>query len=762
MSTDYDETFRAVADGNPPHDYQRRVAELLWQRKNILLRAPTGAGKTLAVLAPFLHNRWRIGARRLIYALPLRALANGIFAEAQRICGSEYQVTMQTGEQPDDPYFTNGDVIVTTYDQVLSGLLCGPYGLGPRQHNVNAALVAGNLVVFDEFHLMEIARAFLSGITCMSLFSSVARSVWMTATATTPLHDELSRVIGTVQEGPTPDEEQALYTGSGIRRSLRKRNSSLSGSDVLKCATGPTLVVVNQVKRAQRLYKEVVGLASQAGFPSDRIVLLHARFFRADRDAKQQFLKEHFGKKRNGPAVAIATQVVEAGLDLSAENLLTEICPVNALVQRAGRCARFQGQSGVVHVFPLDAKDSHPYGADQLEQAWNLIEDSDDVTPRLVAGWVEAAHEKGDRVELEAARVSVRSECIRQIMDTIQRRANGGVAHLIREQSDTVRVMIANDPANCLPSTKEAIPVYRDTLRGLVGGRVWTFDPDAPTLWRPALNQADIAGAYAVALSPEVARYTKDLGLEIGLSGEACSPARTAPKRPGYGALGREAWASHSRTVQLEAERRLRHELIDNGLVATGFNLLTLARCIGSATLLHDLGKLQDEWQRWAEAYQTRKEPGYRHEEALAHTSYDSRDPEDRALERATKPARPPHAAASAFYASRLFQAWNGHLQPEEKRAIVVSILSHHGGWWQQNTEILPVHKLWSATLQQLGMQLDPVSSPSYSQSRRFDNEYLEPLFGDSFEKNWPLAAYLIRVLRLSDSKATEEARTDG
>jgi len=45
---------------------------------------------------------------------------------------------------------------------VLSGLLSGPYGLSNRLHNIDSAALAGALVVFDEFHLMEPQRAFLT------------------------------------------------------------------------------------------------------------------------------------------------------------------------------------------------------------------------------------------------------------------------------------------------------------------------------------------------------------------------------------------------------------------------------------------------------------------------------------------------------------------------------------------------------------------------------------------------------------------------
>jgi CRISPR-associated endonuclease/helicase Cas3 len=753
----YDQFFASLSeDGFPPYDYQRRVAQVMWRRENVVLRAPTGTGKTLAVLGPFLFSRERIGATRLIYALPLRSLAQGIYREAREICtrlDSGLQVTMQTGEQPDDPFFTRGDIVVTTYDQVLSGLLCGPYGLSAGQHNVNAALVAGSIVVFDEFHLMEISRAFLAGIACLSLFSKVTRSVWMTATATAPLEAELRLSLNAVHEGPTDNEVEALYTAFKIQRRLRKHGAPLCASDVLDCAKRPTLVVVNQVKRAQALYKAVLDL----GFPADRIELLHARFFQRDRDRKQRFLMEHFGKKPSEPAVAIATQVVEAGLDLSGEDLLTEVCPMNSLVQRAGRCARFRGQKGTVHVFPLSPEEARPYEPDEIKRTWDVMEDTDHLSPRKAAQWVEETHAVQDQREVEAHRARVRSGCVRQIMETVRRRG-GGVAHLIRGPSDTVRMMLAKDPANRLPSTRETIPVYRSTLRGLIGSgaSVWTFDPDFQTLWRPV--EADLTNAYVVAVSPANTRYTEQLGLEIGIPGEAESPKRTAPKRPGYGLLEREHWTSHSRAVESEAKRRLELECIAGGLLEDGFGAEALSRSIHWASLFHDLGKLQDQWQRWAEAYQSRKEPGYRHAEALAHTTYDSASPEDRTLERETRPVRPTHAAASAYYTSML-PAFNANLSPEEQRSVLASILSHHGGWWSSRTEVGPAHAHWAGALQGLDLPATKLGLFSYVHSRRFQDR-LEQLFDERFEINWPLTAYLIRVLRLSDRKATDEARS--
>src|SRR5215813_5942656 len=120
--------------GMSPHDYQVSVARQLSAGRNLVVRAPTGAGKTWAVIAPFLYGGWKGRPSRLIYALPLRTLGNGVYQEACTAAKNHGQtldsvtdhhglervapfVTLQTGEQPDDPFFSRGKIIVTTYDQ---------------------------------------------------------------------------------------------------------------------------------------------------------------------------------------------------------------------------------------------------------------------------------------------------------------------------------------------------------------------------------------------------------------------------------------------------------------------------------------------------------------------------------------------------------------------------------------------------------------------------------------------------------------------
>ncbi len=104
---------------------------------------------------------------------------------------------------------------------------------------------------------------------------------------------------------------------------------------------GCALVVRNTVRRAQQTYRDL-----QAAF-GDEVTLCHARFTIADRQAKDQDLLRRFGPPRNHPdrprrAIVVATQVVEQSLDVDFDLLVTDLAPVDLLLQRMGRLHRHE------------------------------------------------------------------------------------------------------------------------------------------------------------------------------------------------------------------------------------------------------------------------------------------------------------------------------------------------------------------------------------------------------------------------------------
>lgn len=803
----YKTFFRRVTGYHDPFDYQLHVAQQLFQGRNIVLRAPTGAGKTWAVLAPFLlADGWVARPARLIYALPLRTLAQGIYREAREAAsrlghpvesvvnarGQETVspfVTLQTGEQADDRFFDRGKIIVTTYDQLLSGLLDGPYGLSDRLHNINAAAGAGSLIVFDEFHLMEPHRAFLTAAACLYLFRDLSQSVWMTATATHPLEEVLRDALNTISIPATESEAVALMKSlpsvTEVTRHIVSEHKLLSAESILRCHEGRSIVLLNTVGRAQEMFEQL----RRKKKAETCLMLLHSRFFKEDRRAKEEVLCSLFGKGAKGDAILVATQVVEAGLDLSCEHLHTELCPMNALVQRGGRCARFAGETGTVHVYPLSEKDKAwlPYGDQHCEdvaltRTRALLQRIGRAVlhPHEAATWVQEVHGTEDEQALREGWRTRLNNCLGLIQQNAILREPRRVADFIRgENTDSVRVVINEETSRPeSPGQREGLSLSRRSLYRLFQNRTsdvgWYWDGSDEEPWKTLGSAISLNSTYVVCLRPSVAAYDQDTGLRIGIPGNQESPNRIEPKRPGYAPLRMEPWAAHAQQVAKETRRRLKKDEWTAGLLGCGFkkryalDAHMIMDAAQACALLHDLGKLQNDWQRWAEVAQRSRDSSYEHKIPLAHTDFDPEMPEDRARERTLGFHRPAHASASAYY-GRAFMIQLLPSVPEGQRAYVASaciaaILAHHGGWWSEDLEQNPP-QLWpgweTAVAHALGCTVDP---RTLSSLRNYPTEKLlkATTGADSLSDWWPLVGYLTRTLRLSDQRATAEGTCYG
>jgi CRISPR-associated endonuclease/helicase Cas3 len=103
---------------------------------------------------------------------------------------------------------------------------------------------------------------------------------------------------------------------------------------------GCALIIRNTVARAQHLYRLLT-----TTFPDDRVLLLHSRFTAGDRADHTDALLRLLGDTSKGAhrphrAIVVATQVAEQSLDIDADLLITDLCPVDLLLQRAGRLHR--------------------------------------------------------------------------------------------------------------------------------------------------------------------------------------------------------------------------------------------------------------------------------------------------------------------------------------------------------------------------------------------------------------------------------------
>lgn len=104
---------------------------------------------------------------------------------------------------------------------------------------------------------------------------------------------------------------------------------------------GCALVVCDTVRRAVERYDALV-----AALGVERVMLNHSRFVAADRSERDDRIRRFFGApgddvhRPDGPFVVVATQVVEQSLDIDFDLLVTDIAPVDSLLQRIGRLHR--------------------------------------------------------------------------------------------------------------------------------------------------------------------------------------------------------------------------------------------------------------------------------------------------------------------------------------------------------------------------------------------------------------------------------------
>ena len=363
------EAFFARATGRPSFPYQRDLA--LADRLPEALWAPTGSGKTAAVVLAWLYRR-RLGSeaqrratpRRLVVCLPMRALVTQTVAAAsdwlRRVelldegtgldRGPGVSVHVLMGGAADDEWHLHPErdaVLIGTQDMLLSRALNRGYAASrfvwPWQY---ALLTNDCLWVFDEVQLMGVGLATglqmeafrrrfgTFGPTATLFMSATFARDWL-ATVDHPAPPSLM-TLGEADLS-TPDLDRRRRAPKRLVRAstvvAKGCEPALAGEILAGHRAGTrTLVVLNTVDRAVGVFDALAGKARTAAID---LVLLHSRFRPTDRDAAlSRVLASHFD------GIAVSTQVIEAGVDVSAPMLFTELAPWPSLVQRAGRCNR--------------------------------------------------------------------------------------------------------------------------------------------------------------------------------------------------------------------------------------------------------------------------------------------------------------------------------------------------------------------------------------------------------------------------------------
>lgn len=401
MDHEFESLFRVATStelnpgGVTPYPYQARLAE---EGLPELLEIPTGMGKTLAVTTAWLYRRRfhpdaavrASTPRRLVFVLPMRVLVEqscGVIASVLNRLDVAADVPLRVlmGGEPmtgkDDWRLDFGDsVVVGTIDMVVSRCLNRGYGESRYLWPIDFGLLhSDSQFVFDETQLMGPALPTtrqLHGLRKLLGEAAPTRSTWMSATVDKsalvtvdcPIvgdHVTLSAtdlkepaVLQRIRADKLVDELAIPDDKGGLAQEILRlhRPGTL------------TLVILNTVDRAVETHKAIAKLT-----PNADVVLLHSRFRPPDR-ARQVALATQVPRADGPGLIVVSTQVVEAGVDISAATLVTEVAPWPSLVQRAGRCNRDGGtQNAAFYWLRLPPERSAPYEHDDIAAATDAM-----------------------------------------------------------------------------------------------------------------------------------------------------------------------------------------------------------------------------------------------------------------------------------------------------------------------------------------------------------------------------------------------------
>lgn len=408
----FEKWFQTISGHPTPRDWQFDLASCATPRSQ-LIRIPTGLGKTEGVLAVWSFHRLKQGnthwPRRLVWCLPMRVLVEQTYNSAIEIAtrvnrdlADHDHVTVHQamgGEDIGDWFLfpERPSIIVGTQDMLLSRALNRGYGSSRARWPIEYGLLNhDSLWVMDEVQLMDVGLATSAQLQAfreqdLSKSGKPCFTWWMSATLQP---DWLSTVdtqlnLSTWKANPCVIPSDKRHSGLfDIKKSLKletidssecnafaklvlREHQSLQPSENGRI----TLVVCNTVKRACETYDKIC-----ASNKSQTVELVHSRFRPHERERWRDEFLSKAACTSDADRIIVATQVVEAGVDISAGCLITELAPWPSLVQRFGRCARYGGEGRVVVVDRgHDAKTSPPYSEEQLTAALESLQKISDV-----------------------------------------------------------------------------------------------------------------------------------------------------------------------------------------------------------------------------------------------------------------------------------------------------------------------------------------------------------------------------------------------
>lgn len=374
-----------VPAGKEPNDLQRLCHEIAEEANLVIVEAPTGEGKTEAAFT-LCEPRRSLGGG-IYFALPTRATANGLFKRVEsylqqatsedristRLLHSQAWLFTHDSTMVKNPGSEGDEQSIQAHDWFAGskrGLLA-PFGVGTIDQALIASLrarhgfvrlfaLAGKTVVIDEVHAYDTYMSDLLNVLMGWLRALGCQVILLSATLPQARRNALLRAWGVEQDLPKASYPCVTWVSKNgdvaserfeVRprkpvqiqpHAVREQTLSVAGAmeilERIQTNGGFGALILNTVNEAQIAYDWL----KEQNLSDIELDLFHARFTTHHRDEIEQRVLRSFGKngKRNKRRILVATQVVEQSLDLDFDHMVSALCPIDLLIQRAGRLHR--------------------------------------------------------------------------------------------------------------------------------------------------------------------------------------------------------------------------------------------------------------------------------------------------------------------------------------------------------------------------------------------------------------------------------------
>lgn len=338
------------------------------------LTVPTGGGKTLASLAFALSHAIKHGLKRIIYVVPFTSIIEqnaGVFREVMSPLSRvgipdpviEHHSTLDPGKETVASRLAaenwDAPLVVTTTVQFYESLFSNRPSRCRKLHNT-----VHSVIILDEVQKLPVDYLH----PCIEALRELANnysSTVLLCTATQPAlhwrHDFSIGFQGVREILPDPPK---IYVA--LKRVKVEDLGYLADKDLAeRLAQHPqVLCIVNTRKHARGLFEKCQGLEGARH--------LSAAMCPSHRSETLRLVREALD--RGKPCRVVATQVVEAGVDLDFPVVYRSVAGLDSIAQAAGRCNR-NGKSplGITYVFRSEHKDKEAFLVETSNAAEQIL-----------------------------------------------------------------------------------------------------------------------------------------------------------------------------------------------------------------------------------------------------------------------------------------------------------------------------------------------------------------------------------------------------